>query len=315
MTRFLYDADGGRVKQTVGTTTAWTTTILNAGGLFVQTGSTATKWYRLGGSPVAFRQGTVLHYLIDDRLSSTSLTYTPSTDASKKQLYYPFGDVRYTQTPATTRGFTGQRKDGSGLMFYQSRYYDPLIGRFTQPDTIIPNPSNPQDFNRYSYVLNNPILYSDPTGHLGWPMPRCDSACAARVDAWQSSFVEGFGERALQTLKVWEWVPEAITFGTDLTIELGAELVGVGDQSRDSLGYSPSKALVDSLVAQVGDLASGDPHAWGEAAFDMFLTAGTAGASAAAKGRFATRRLTTWLLRRVWLWISWRRRLVVGMRR
>jgi len=89
------------------------------------------------------------------------------TDASKKQLYYTFGDVRYTQTPATTRGFTGQRRDGSGLMFYQSRYYDPLIGRFTQPDTIIPNPSNPQDFNRYSYVLNNPILYSDPTGHCG----------------------------------------------------------------------------------------------------------------------------------------------------
>jgi len=45
------------------------------------------------------------------------------------------------------------------------RYYDPLIGHFTQPDTIIPNPTNPQDFNRYSYVRNNPVNFNDPTGH------------------------------------------------------------------------------------------------------------------------------------------------------
>jgi len=51
------------------------------------------------------------------------------------------------------------------LYFYAWRYYDPTLGRFTQPDTIVPNPNNPQDFNRYSYCNNNPINYVDPSGH------------------------------------------------------------------------------------------------------------------------------------------------------
>jgi len=40
-----------------------------------------------------------------------------------------------------------------------------VIGRFLQPDTIVPEPANPQSLNRYSYVYNNPLRYTDPTGH------------------------------------------------------------------------------------------------------------------------------------------------------
>jgi len=62
--------------------------------------------------------------------------------------------------------FTGQRWDqGHGLYWFNSRWYDPLIGRFMQADTIVPQPGNPQSLNRYSYVLNNPLSYSDPNGH------------------------------------------------------------------------------------------------------------------------------------------------------
>ncbi len=46
-----------------------------------------------------------------------------------------------------------------------ARYYDPELGRFIQPDDIIPDFSNPQSYNRYSYVLNNPLRYTDPSGH------------------------------------------------------------------------------------------------------------------------------------------------------
>ncbi|MBN2240619.1 MAG: RHS repeat-associated core domain-containing protein [Dehalococcoidales bacterium] len=49
--------------------------------------------------------------------------------------------------------------------YYGARYYDPEIGRFISPDTIIPNPADPQSFNRYSYCLNNPLKYNDPSGH------------------------------------------------------------------------------------------------------------------------------------------------------
>jgi RHS repeat-associated protein len=63
--------------------------------------------------------------------------------------------------------FTGQRLDTTGLYYYGARYYDPGIGRFISPDSIVPDPTNPQNFNRYSYCLNNPLKYTDPTGH--WP--------------------------------------------------------------------------------------------------------------------------------------------------
>lgn len=46
-----------------------------------------------------------------------------------------------------------------------SAYYDPELGRFIQPDTIIPDLSNPQSYNRYSYCVNDPLRYTDPTGH------------------------------------------------------------------------------------------------------------------------------------------------------
>ena len=50
-------------------------------------------------------------------------------------------------------------------MDYHARFYHPTRGRFTQPDTIIPSPANPQSLNRYTYVINNPIRYVDPSGN------------------------------------------------------------------------------------------------------------------------------------------------------
>jgi RHS repeat-associated protein len=61
--------------------------------------------------------------------------------------------------------FTTHSLNPTSLYYYNTRYYDPLIGGFISPDTIVPLPSNPQSFNRYSYCLNNPLKYIDPSGH------------------------------------------------------------------------------------------------------------------------------------------------------
>ena len=47
------------------------------------------------------------------------------------------------------------------------RLYDPALHRFLQPDNYVQDPFNTQNFNRYGYVLNNPLLYTDPTGEYG----------------------------------------------------------------------------------------------------------------------------------------------------
>jgi RHS repeat-associated protein len=112
------------------------------------------------------RNGT-LTYLHGDHLGSTSL----ATDASGNEIdgsrtgYYPFGERRYGAA-VTDYGFTGQREEaGFGLYDYNARYYDAYLNRFVSADAVVPNPGNPQDYNRYAYVVNSPLVYVDPSGH------------------------------------------------------------------------------------------------------------------------------------------------------
>jgi len=78
----------------------------------------------------------------------------------------PIGDERDISGTLHTRyGFTGQREeDAIGLYFYNARWYDAELRRFVQADSIVPEPGNPQSLNRYSYGLNNPLRYTDPSG-------------------------------------------------------------------------------------------------------------------------------------------------------
>jgi hypothetical protein len=54
------------------------------------------------------------------------------------------------------------------LYYYGARYYDPAIGRYISPDTFVQDFTNTQSFNRYTYVYNNPLKYTDPSGHFAW---------------------------------------------------------------------------------------------------------------------------------------------------
>jgi len=68
----------------------------------------------------------------------------------------------------TDKLFTGQRLIADlGIYHYGARFYSPYLNQFTQPDTIVPDPYNPQSLNRYSYVLNNPLRQETTTGPDG----------------------------------------------------------------------------------------------------------------------------------------------------
>ena len=62
-----------------------------------------------------------------------------------------------------SRTFTGQKSDARGLMYYNARYYDPALGTFISPDTIVPNPNLAIDYNRYTYARANPLRILDPS--------------------------------------------------------------------------------------------------------------------------------------------------------
>jgi hypothetical protein len=53
-------------------------------------------------------------------------------------------------------------------MYYNARYYDPALGLFLSPDTIVPDAGRIIDYHRYGYVRNSPLKYTDPTGHVPW---------------------------------------------------------------------------------------------------------------------------------------------------
>ncbi len=91
----------------------------------------------------------------------------PPTEVGEVR-YYPFGGRRAVSgTIATDKQYTGQQLESltGNIYHYGARMYNADIGRFISADTVVPEAGNPQALNRYSYVVNNPMRYNDPTGH------------------------------------------------------------------------------------------------------------------------------------------------------
>ena len=192
---FAFDGDGKRVKSVMGSETV----LFVSAHYEIKNGSEITKYYMAGSTRIATLapgasagvrkytapQPMTVEYMLSDHLGSTSLT-TDANGAKVLELRYKaWGEIRatWTSSPSTTPAykmplyqFTGQASylddpttvgvtEGFGLMFYQSRFYDPQLGRFTQADTMIPQSQGIQAWDRYAYTNNNPVRYIDPSGH------------------------------------------------------------------------------------------------------------------------------------------------------
>ncbi|BAP61006.1 hypothetical protein MMKA1_08890 [Methanococcus maripaludis KA1] len=97
-------------------------------------------------------------------MGSTNLLVNENGNEVERTEYFPFGQVQ--SGGSEKYGFTGKENDAdTGLMYYGARYYSPEYRIFIQPDTMLPDPYNPQALNRYAYTLNNPVKYTDPDGH------------------------------------------------------------------------------------------------------------------------------------------------------
>jgi RHS repeat-associated protein len=101
-----------------------------------------------------------------DELETADTISASDGSAPVTQLFDAFGAS--TSDPSVTRvGFTGQDHDTDlGLIDMHGRVYDPLAGRFMSPDPVLQAPFWSQGLNRYSYVFNDPINGTDPSGYM-----------------------------------------------------------------------------------------------------------------------------------------------------
>lgn len=155
---YYYDGDGKRVKKIAGAET--TIFVYDVGGKMVAEYSTT----------VASQQNAKVSYLTNDALGSPRITTDANGGVTSRRDFMPFGEevARASYGTDTVRQkFTSYERDNeSGLDFAKARMHNYNHGRFTSPDPLLASgkAANPQTWNRYAYVLNNPLNLIDPTG-------------------------------------------------------------------------------------------------------------------------------------------------------
>ena len=169
---YSYDGEGKRVKKKVyeadGITVKEETVFVYSAGKLVAEYST---------KPPPTNPTT--SYTVTDQLLSPRVITDSYGNVVSRRDFQPFGEdaisntgerpasLKYGATDSVRQKFTGYLKDDeTQLDFAEARMYESRHGRFTAVDPLLASgkSANPQTFNRYTYVLNNPIIFTDPTG-------------------------------------------------------------------------------------------------------------------------------------------------------
>jgi len=179
---FSHDPNHDRFKQTTsaGTTTLYFDVFGIHAELFEAATSQWNEYLMVGGALVGVRfersDATVsTRYFTSDHLGSIAVITDENANVVERLSYDAWGkrrfpngtdDVADSITSQTSRGFTGQEELADvGLVHLNGRVYDPLVGRMMSADPFVPDPMNAQAWNRYSYVINNPLSITDPNGY------------------------------------------------------------------------------------------------------------------------------------------------------
>ena len=117
-----------------------------------------------------------LNYVLTDHLGSIQTITDDEGESVSRHSYGAWGRLRNATNwgysnpcslPFFGRGYTGhEHLEEFGLVNMNGRLYDPVLGRMLSPDNFVQMPENSQNFNRYSYSLNNPLIYTDPSGEF-----------------------------------------------------------------------------------------------------------------------------------------------------
>jgi RHS repeat-associated protein len=244
---FEYGPDRSRIRQVALAGGETTETVYAAGGLYERVtrgGVTSQRHYIVAdGRRVAVQTraagtspSTV--YLLEDHLGGVDGFTSASGALLSRASNQPFGARRsgdwvgstptsseWSQVKATTpRGFTDhEHVDNLGVIHMNGRVYDPVLARFLSPDPVVQSPYDSQSWNRYSYVRNNPLRYTDPSGFCFNGHPAADNAvqdCLRRI-------VEAM---VVQASRIPGYSVGSVVFGGDVGV-IGSDFAAAGGMS------------------------------------------------------------------------------------
>ncbi len=201
----------------------------------------AAEWFiyhhtdHLGSSHLMTEGRSAGHY--------AGLTY-PKGSVVQRFAYAAFGSETFALNPNLPFDprFTDQTYDlDTGLYYYRARYYDPALARFISPDTLVPDPTTPHSYNRYTYVRNNPLRWVDPTGHYE-SADAFDPDAAAANDRQNDRAVDFYGFDLMDAL---ETAPSASNPHSDPQSTI-REITTARDTT---IGQKPSSNWVERLAS------------------------------------------------------------------
>lgn len=178
---FFYGPNQERFKR-IDVEGGVTTTTISIGAYErIKSGSDTTYKYYVGGFAVVSKKNSEAQktqYLLKDHQGSVVAAVDPLGAVIERMSFDAWGKRRSVtwegmsdtsllayKSAVTNRGYTGhEHVDSMGLIHMNGRVYDPVIGRFLSADPFIQDPTSSQSLNRYSYVQNNPLSYTDPSG-------------------------------------------------------------------------------------------------------------------------------------------------------
>jgi RHS repeat-associated protein len=287
LSAFSYAPDGDRWKQ-VATHGAASETTIYAGGLFEKVtaaGATTFRHYvpAPGGIALHLRYANgvpaATRYLTLDHLGSTDRILDAGGKVLVTEGFRPFGGRRRPDggdptaadlakiAAATRDGFTGhEHLDNLGLVHMNGRVYDPLIGRFLGADPYVSLPYDGQGLNRYSYVLNNPLLLTDPSGYDATPCLATESGNCVRIvvigASWSQVLRSAGGAHASEIASALERDPcgqngnasacsmQAVTLAGPSSVVLT-----VGNRPHPEISGGGRLDAIQGFAARVGNLA------------------------------------------------------------
>ena len=228
---YVYNADGKRVRRMVGAQTFFH--VYGIGGELVGeylwNGSTAALQKEYGyrdGEMLIVAEGATVRWLVTDHLGTPRILadQAGSLAGITRHDYFPFGEENLLgaqrigngyQPEGVRQKYTGKERDNeTGLDFLGARYLSNVQGRFTSVDSLRASGKRyiPQSWNRYSYALNNPLMYTDPTGLL-WVRNNSSGAYTwIPDDLWGEASQQTYdnGKQLYTPLK-----PEELEYDTD----------------------------------------------------------------------------------------------------